>query len=107
MHDVPPQSDQMAERLTSDPAIRKMMNELEARPDVLGVAIFGSTARGDQRPDSDVDVYALVTEGSWRDVGEHAGRNFEYVFASESESRAFWKGRPDEFVKMWREGRIL
>ena len=29
------------------------------RPEVLGVVVIGSVARGDERPDSDVDVYLV------------------------------------------------
>ncbi len=100
-------SREMNNRLNDDPTIVEVLAELEARPDVLGVAVFGSTARRDQRPNSDIDLYVLVSEGSWRDVDERGGRNFEYVFSSEADSRAFWKGQPDEFVKMWSEGHIL
>jgi hypothetical protein len=34
-------------------------------PDVLGVVVVGSVARGDERPDSDVDVYLVVTDQAY------------------------------------------
>ena len=33
-----------------------------SRPDILGLAVVGSVARGNARPDSDTDVVLLVTE---------------------------------------------
>jgi len=35
------------------------------RPEVLGVVIIGSVARGDERPDSDVDVYLVITDEAY------------------------------------------
>lgn len=35
------------------------------RPEVLGMVVIGSVARGDERPDSDVDVYLAVTDEAY------------------------------------------
>jgi tRNA nucleotidyltransferase (CCA-adding enzyme) len=58
-----------------DQEIRHLVDELARRPEVLGLALFGSVARGDARPDSDVDVFVLVKEGMWRDVEERGQRH--------------------------------
>ena len=84
-----------------------LVDELSGRPEVLGAALFGSAARGDNRPDSDIDVYVLVDEGSWRDVEGRGDQRFEFVYASEEASRAFWQASPDEFVQQWADARIL
>jgi uncharacterized protein len=39
-----------------DDAMRAVANVVRAKYDVVGVYFFGSRARGDYRPDSDVDV---------------------------------------------------
>jgi predicted nucleotidyltransferase len=85
----------------------ELADDLRKRPEVLGVALFGSCARGDNRPDSDIDVYVLVDEGSWRDVEVRGDRHFEFVYSSEEASRAFWKASADEFVQLWVDARIL
>ncbi|MBI2217795.1 MAG: nucleotidyltransferase domain-containing protein [Candidatus Rokubacteria bacterium] len=41
---------------------------LEAEPDVAFAIVFGSTARGRRRPDSDVDVAVELRDGAPRDV---------------------------------------
>jgi predicted nucleotidyltransferase len=33
---------------------------------VIDLVIYGSKARGDARPDSDVDVLVVITAGDWR-----------------------------------------
>jgi hypothetical protein len=35
------------------------------RPEVLGVVLIGSVARGRERPDSDVDVYLVITDEAY------------------------------------------
>lgn len=44
-----------------------------ARPEVLGVVVVGSVARGDERPDSDVDVYLVVTDEAYA-AAERSGK---------------------------------
>ncbi len=41
-----------------------------ARPEVLGVVVIGSVARGDERPDSDVDVYLVLTDEAYAAAAE-------------------------------------
>lgn len=49
-----------------------------ARPEVLGVVVVGSVARGDERPDSDVDVYLVLTDAAYA----AAERSGEVAFVS-------------------------
>ncbi len=44
-----------------------------ARPEVLGVVLVGSVARGDERTDSDVDVYVVITDDAYAEA-ERKGR---------------------------------
>ena len=90
-----------------DRVLSSLIDELRERPEVLGVAIFGSAARGDTRPDSDIDLFVLVQEGSWRDVETRDGRNYELVYASATRSHQFAATRPDDYLNMWRDARIL
>jgi hypothetical protein len=90
-----------------DQEFRHLVDELARRPEVLGVALFGSVARGDARPDSDVDVFVLVKDGMWRDVEKRGQRHVEFVFSSPERTQAFGERRPDEYVQMWQEAQIL
>src|SRR6478735_1294682 len=40
-----------------------------ALPDTMGVVVVGSIARGDERPDSDVDVYLVLTDDAYAAAG--------------------------------------
>jgi predicted nucleotidyltransferase len=44
-----------------DELIAKLKSALDAHPDVIVAYLFGSAARGDLRPSSDVDVAVLVS----------------------------------------------
>ncbi len=43
---------------------RRLIARAEQDPDVLGVILFGSRARGDARPGSDVDVCLVLEPGA-------------------------------------------
>lgn len=45
------------------PGLPGLLRYLEAQPDVAAAWVFGSRARGDHRPDSDVDVAILAARG--------------------------------------------
>lgn len=47
-------------------SVEKAVDSLRAWSDVLGVMLFGSVARGDDNPHSDVDLIVLVEEGADR-----------------------------------------
>jgi hypothetical protein len=40
------------------------------RPEVLGMVVLGSVARGDERPDSEVDVYLVLTDDAYAGAAE-------------------------------------
>jgi hypothetical protein len=48
-----------------DAALAGFVERSQADPDCLAVIVTGSLARGTERPDSDVDLYLVVTEERW------------------------------------------
>jgi hypothetical protein len=46
-------------------ALARYVASVAPDPEVLAVIVSGSVARGAERPDSDVDLYLLVTEQRW------------------------------------------
>lgn len=76
-------------------AIAAFVARAARRPDVLGVLVTGSVARGDEREDSDVDLVLVVTEETWhraverdrvmyteRDGAGYAGGYFDVKLAT-------------------------
>lgn len=48
-----------------DEAVARYVERVRRRPEVLGVLLAGSVARGQERDDSDVDLVLVVTEEEW------------------------------------------
>ena len=88
-------------------AIRRFLDELKQRPDVRGVILFGSQARGDSRPDSDADLVVLVSDGFERAVEERDGQAFEIIFISEANARGYFATNADTAAEFWQVAKVL
>lgn len=87
--------------------ILKFLENYRHKSDILGLLIFGSFARGENRKNSDIDVFVLVKEGKKRDVIFTKNHTFEFVYSSQKESRKFAKQRPDAYLNMWNDAKII
>ncbi len=87
--------------------VESFIEELKRNDDVRGILLFGSYARGDQRPTSDVDILVLVREGAWRDVFDREGQAFEMVYASFDLAKDFYTKNPNDAVQQWTDGKIV
>ena len=76
--------------------IEQFITELRKNPDVLGILLFGSRARGNNRDDSDVDLLVIVKHGFHRIIEERANLAFEIIFTTEDQAISFWRANPDD-----------
>ncbi len=83
------------------------LEELKSRPDVLGVIMFGSWARGNNRPDSDVDLVIILTEGYRRTVEYKNKQAFEIIYTTEKSAVEFWQGKKDDCYGLWSVAKTL
>lgn len=81
--------------------------ELQARPEVLGVILFGSQARGNSRPDSDVDLVVIITEGYQRAIEERNGQIFEIIYTMSESALEYWRSNKDDAAGLWTVAKIL
>jgi len=81
--------------------------ELREKPEVLGILLFGSWARGNNRDDSDVDLIVVVEHDFHRIVEKRANQSFEIIFTSENDAISFWRANPDDAAELWRTAKIL
>ena len=88
-------------------ATQKFLEELKQRPDVLGVIMFGSWARGNNRPDSDVDLVVILTEGYRRTVEHRNGQPFEIIYTTEKGAFDYWESHKDDAAGLWEVAKIL
>jgi predicted nucleotidyltransferase len=83
------------------------LEELKQRPDVLGVVLFGSWARGNNHPDSDVDLVVILTEGYRRTVEHRNGQAFEIIYTTEKGAFDYWESHKDDAAGLWEVAKVL
>lgn len=83
------------------------LEELKQRPDVVGIILFGSWARGNPRPDSDIDLIVIMKEGFQRTVEYRNKQAFEIIYTTEKEAFAYWESHKDDAFGLWEVAKIL
>ncbi|MCL4393039.1 nucleotidyltransferase domain-containing protein [Patescibacteria group bacterium] len=88
--------------------IQIYINKLVNNPKILGVIMFGSYARGDNRKDSDIDLIVFISKGNVsRKVVERKGKTFEMIWSTPSDSLNYWKHDLDGCHNIWTDAQIL
>jgi predicted nucleotidyltransferase len=91
--------------------LRRFVDEVRARygANLRGVYLFGSRARGDNRPDSDADVAVVIADGDWNEVVESvamANDTFEILLDQSLDiqpraiAESHWRG-PERYREAW------
>lgn len=81
--------------------------KLQRDPTVQAIFLFGSTARGEARPDSDIDLL-VIAAGSFRhEILNHEGVEFEVFFNNESDTVLFWRENHDDFASFWADAQVI
>lgn len=90
-----------------NPATQHYLAELQTDPNVLGIILFGSWARGNNRPGSDVDLLVIVQAGFRRTAVSRAGQMFEVTYVTEQGTVDFWQANRDDAVELWHNAQVL
>jgi predicted nucleotidyltransferase len=85
----------------------KFLEELKNNENVLGVILFGSWARGNNRPDSDVDLVVIIKEGYMRTVEYKNNQAFEIIYTTEKSALDFWESKIDDCFNLWSVAKIV
>lgn len=85
----------------------KFVDELKARNDVVGVILFGSWARGNNRPTSDVDLLVILTEGYRRAVEYKDNQAFEIIYTTADSAFAFWEDNKNDCANLWSVAKVV
>jgi hypothetical protein len=86
---------------------QQFIEELQTDSNVLGIILFGSWARGNNRADSDVDLLVIVKDGFKRIVEFREGQAFEMVHTTEQGAIEYWQSNPNDAVELWKVAKIL
>ena len=83
------------------------LEELKNRKDVVGVILFGSWARGNNRENSDVDLVIILEDGYKRCIENRNGQVFEIIYITEKGAFDFWESNKDDAYGLWSVAKIL
>lgn len=86
---------------------QELLEGLKSRPDVLGIILFGSWARGNNRIDSDVDLVVILTKGFRRTVEYKNTQAFEIIYTTEQLAFEFWASHKDDCASLWEVAKVL
>jgi predicted nucleotidyltransferase len=86
---------------------QQYIEELQTNSHILGIILFGSWARGNNRPDSDVDLLVIVQHGFKRTVEYREGQAFEITYTTEQGAMAYWQSNPDDAIELWNIAKVL
>jgi len=86
--------------------IEKFVGNLKNNPSVKSVILFGSYARGNQSPDSDIDLIVVCDETK-RGVEKFESYTFEIVYVKEEDAIDFYKKNKDNAVRTWAVAKVL
>lgn len=88
--------------------VENYISKLGSDASVVGVVLFGSCARGDNRPDSDIDLIVLLKNGkSYRKVILDSGKTYECIYTTVKGALDYWKGDLDGCFNIWNDAKIL
>src|SRR5687768_4882701 len=85
----------------------QFVEELQTNSNVIGIILFGSWARGNNRPDSDVDLLVILQDGFKRTVEYREEQAFEITYTTEQGAIEYWQSNPNDAVELWNVAKIL
>ena len=85
----------------------EFIEELKNRPDVLGIILFGSRARGNNRLDSDVDLVVILEKGYRRTVEYKGSQVYEIIYTTEESAFNYWDSHKDDCAGLWEVAKVL
>lgn len=86
---------------------KKLVDKLKERDDVLGVLMFGSWARGNNRENSDIDLLVILQDGYKRCIEREGSQIFEIIYTTSDKAISYWKENKDDCANLWEAAYIL
>lgn len=86
-------------------ALDRLLERTRGDPDVLAVFVFGSAARDEQTPASDLDVCLVLRPG--RDTKSHSETRLQYLSMTDLDVQVFQDLPLPIRHRILREGRLL
>lgn len=89
------------------PPFRRYIESKQLDPSILGIILFGSWARGNNRNNSDFDLL-IITQAETRRLVERVDASvFESVLCTEESAKTFWSSNLDDCADLWSYAKVL
>lgn len=88
-------------------ATKAFIEELKQKPEVKGIVLFGSWARGNNRSNSDVDLVVIWNEGHRRTVEYRNEQAFEIIYTTAQQALDYWAEHKDDAAGLWEVAQLL
>lgn len=85
----------------------QFVKELAKKPEVSGIILFGSWARGNNHDGSDVDLIVIQEQGYRRAVEHYNAQTFEIIYTTENDALQFWSSHKDDAAELWSVAKII
>src|SRR3989344_6245287 len=93
--------------MTKDEKLQKFVEHLKEDQNTLAVILFGSHARGNSRPDSDIDLVVICKEGYKRAAEFFEDQAFEIIYTTEKSAIEYWQGNKHDAIGLWAVAKVL
>jgi hypothetical protein len=92
--------------MTKQDILKAFIENKNADDNVLAVIVFGSYARGNSRPDSDIDLVIILKNGFKRVAEEFQGQTFEIIYTTEESALDYWNSNKHDAFGLWSVAQI-
>lgn len=93
--------------MTREEKLTRFIERLEEDGNTLSVILFGSQARGNSRPESDIDLVVILKEGYKRVVEYFEDQAFEIIYTTEQAAIEYWQNNKYDAVGLWIVAKVL
>ena len=87
--------------------MEKFTENLAGDENTLAIVLFGSQARGNSRPESDIDLIVILREGCKRVVEYLDGQAFEIIYTTEHKAIEYWQSNKHDAIGLWSVAKVL
>ncbi len=93
--------------MKKEDTLNRFVAKLQTDPNVLSIILFGSYARGNSRPDSDIDLVVILKEGYKRAAEIFEGQAFEIIYTTEKSALEYWQSHKYDAVGLWTVAKVI
>ncbi len=95
------------DHMAKDEKLQKFTGHLAGDKNTLAIILFGSYARGNSSPDSDIDLLVILKDGYKRAVEYFEKQAFEIIYTTEPAAVEYWQNNRHDAVGLWNVAKIL